>query len=612
VTRDRSNRRLDLPCIVAGLVGLGLFAAYVAFELRLPRGPAEFVFWPPLEPLPFAAIRGFTYEQLARHVSRLVLLGPALLALSVAAARCWRISLPSEPALRRLALLVAGASLAVTTWVMAGVLGGRAIFDDELTYKMQAQLLGEGRLAEDTVPPWGGELFTIWTRRGATGKYLFGEPLVQIVGNWLDMPALLHLPLAMLTLGLWYLQVKRDHDPLLAAWATILLAASPMLIITTATGLSHTTSLFCVVLAGIGCQEVMRGRESWGSLVLGTAIGFGVTVRAQTVLPAGVVLGAVAVWTLWRRRRFPGLLLFFASGGVWAVLVAVYDRALTGSALVLPWSLFEPLERYGFGQPLAGDPFVHDLRTAVENLLVVAVRMNGWWLGWPLSLGLLGVWVWLVRSMRGVGVWLAVGAAIVAFHVPYYSTGVSETGPIYFYELLLPLSLLGAQAVVALLDRAPRFGAAFLVVHMVLGTGSFLWEKVSRVEREVEMIHGPVEATLTQVKTPALVIFEPALQESLRLGWLNSGFPKRERAENAPIVHYPRGRPDATAALRRRYSYRHCYYYRIDPQQIRPQLLPCEAAEQLLVRPNELPGPALAIQSTAMRKGLLDPFARRR
>ena len=164
--------------LVAAVAGVAILAIYAWIELRLPRGPQEFAYFPFMtDPMPFAPMRGFTFEQLVRHLGRIFLLGPALACLAYALVKVRRIEPPRPEVLRLIVIVAVGLSLMVTAAVMAGVLKGRAIVDDELAYSQQADLLRTGRLAENTVPPWGWEVFTVGTRLGATGKYLFGEPL---------------------------------------------------------------------------------------------------------------------------------------------------------------------------------------------------------------------------------------------------------------------------------------------------------------------------------------------------------------------------------------------------------------------------------------------------
>ncbi len=592
-----------LPSVAAVAGGLAYLALYVWLEGLLPRGRQEFAYFPFLaDPLPFAPMRGFTFEQLARHLGRTFLLGPALLLLAFAAARRWRLRPPGQEARRRLLIGVAGVSVALTALVMIFVLRGRAIVDDELIYRQQADLLISGRLAEDTVPRWGNEVFTIRTRIGATGKYLFGEPTVQVPGTILGLPALLHLLLAPLALWAWYRSLRFDTGAGVAAWATLLVAVSPMFILTNALALSHTTTLACVTLAGLGYQWARHGRPIGGAALTGAALGFGLTVRPQVIVPVGLVLGLATLFQLVRRGRRLAVAVLIASGSFWLLLIAAYNWALSGSALTLPWYLFKPGERFGFGE-VGGVAFIHTPQAAVENLLVTAVRFNGWWLGWPLSFGLIAAWLVLGRPRDGARLWLAAGAALILFNVFYYSTGISETGPIYYFELLLPAAVIGAHAVVRGLERWPRAATAILLVHFAAGTTSFLWENLARLDRLVTTIHAPAEALLEKIEPPALLIHENHWRESMRFGWVWS-FPMRLRSDRHPVVTFPRGQPEDVFALLKHYSGRACWYYRLDPATRKPRLMRCRYARELLVEKRR-PGRNMRIASTAERLGFL-------
>ena len=583
--------------------GVALAAAYVAAERALPRGPAEFAYAPDLfVPLPFAAMRGFTFEQLASHALRLLLLGPALLLLWRGLLPRVRLRPPTAADLRRLALGAAAVGLLVSAATLA-LLRGRALYDDELTYRMQAELLAQGRVAEDRLPRWGHEPFTIWTPRGATGKYLPGEPLVQVPGTLLGVPALVHLPLAALTLAAWAAAVRRRAGPDASAWATVLVALSPMFVLTTATGLSHASALACAALAALGYEWLRAERPFAGAALLGLALACLLAVRPHSALAVGAVLGPLALARLLRARRFAAAALLATCAAAGLLAVALYDRAVTGSPWTLPWSLYEPVEHYGFGNVLEGSRYLHGPRQALENLLVSAVRFNGWWLGWPASLALL--FVPGALSRRALGAWGAVAIAAVLLHVGYYSPGVSDTGPVYYYELLLPASLAGAAA---LREAVARWGGrALLLVALAfgLGTGSFLAEQTARLGRLVELVHERPEAALAALEPPALLLHETSGQENLRLGWI-FGFPLRERRLEAPVLTFPRGTPEQAAALRRRFPERACWYYRVDPQRLAPELRRCADAEALLARPRPLPGPRLFLPSTARRLGLVD------
>lgn len=591
-------------------IGFGalLLGVYFTLELALPRGLAEFSHYPYFaHPMPFAPMRGFTFEQLARHALRLLVMGPALWLLWLGLVERAEVSAPTLPTLRRLTLAACLASLAVATGVLVFALEGRAIVDDELTYRQQAALLAEGRLADPELPVPVGEAFTIQTEVGATGKYLPGEPLVQVPGVFLGLPALGHLPLAALTLWLWFLVLRRDAGETVALWGTLLLALSPMFMLTTATALSHTTTLCAVVVAGLGVQWIRDERPLLGAVLLTSALGFGLLVRLQAIVPVGAVLGTVGLYYLVRRRRWAALGLAAVVGAAWLTLAALYIQTLTGSVTSLPWDLFEPREHYGFGPVWDNRFFVHTVGTALENLAVTAVRFNGWWLGWPLSLGLVWLWWKVGRPRKGLGLWAAVGLACVLFLVPYYSTGVSDTGPVYYFELLLPASLLGALALAASLERWPRRTALALVLHLLLASGTFLWENVSRLDRLADLIHGPPDSALATVETPAILFYEFNRTEAPTIGWVWSYFPKRWRSDRDPIVTFPYGGPQLVEMIEARFPGRHCHYYRVDPFTATPELYRCDTPEAraLMARSPNRDAPALRATPTAEELGLM-------
>src|SRR5262249_15387311 len=150
-----------------------------------------------------------------------------------------RVPVPAPTNLRRLLWISCLGGLGVTAGLMLLVLRGRAIFDDELAYSMQATFFSEGRL---TGPDLGLDPndFSNWmTARGSTVKYLPGEPLLQVLGVQLGVPALSHLGIFALTLFGWYQLLRRCAGQRIATFGTVALACSPMAIFTSATGLSH-------------------------------------------------------------------------------------------------------------------------------------------------------------------------------------------------------------------------------------------------------------------------------------------------------------------------------------------------------------------------------------
>ena len=602
------------------LAGIVLLICSQVGVHSIPQGPSEFAYAPFTPgPLPFSPMRGFTVEQLGHHLLRLVLAAPGLLLLvfglnglsdrhlSLAAGR---LNLPRRlhP---RLALAASLGSLLLMAGLMFFVFQGRAIVDDELTYRMQAMLLADGVLGRTEPSLHALDIFSIRSLVGVTGKYYPGEPLVQVPGSLLGYPALMHLPLAALTLLLLYRGTRLQAGKVIASWAVVLLACSPMFIFSTPTGQSVSTALFSVVLAAYGYVHIVHRCPWLGSLILGVAVGFGMTVRPQTMAPVGLVLVVAALARLLPRRRVGAALLLVVTLAAWATLILLYNEVITGSYTTMPWSLIKPIERYGFGNVWEISSYRHTLYTMLQNLGVVAVRFNAWWLGWPVSLALAWLWFRVGRPMDGAVTWLLAGLAVIVFEAGYYSTGVSDTGQVYHFELLAPAAVLGANAIRQALLSAPRWTVILLAANFGLGSSAFLVYQTQRMIRLVDAIHADTDALLARVQTPAILYHDVRCSETLEIGWIHTSFPRRYRSPRDPIIAYPRPEVDKLAAHLKHFEGRSCWYYRRDPEDGKPELYRCEDARQLMSRPysDTTNSYCLSLKSTAERLGWYDPWA---
>ncbi|HTQ02673.1 MAG TPA: hypothetical protein VMI54_02410 [Polyangiaceae bacterium] len=604
-TRVLVSRRGARAALVAGVL---LTLGYFAYVASVPRGPWEFGYAPfSPEPLPYSPMRGFTYEQLWNHVARLGLLAPGLagLTLGIYGLRPPRF----RPSATQVMWLAVAAALGLTAFLMFGVLKGRVIFDDELVYRMQARFYSEGHLASRALPFAPSDMFTIRTRIGYTGKYLPGEGLVQLVGVLTGVPALLHLPLLGVTLAAWHRAVALRAGARFAAFATTALALAPTVAFTSATGLSEPTSLCAVALAGLGLEWARSERPFAGSVVAALAIGFGLATRPQSLFPAAAVLAPCLAFELWRRRAWLPLGVFVLLLGAALAAIGAYDAALSGTPFKLPWSLQCAIEHYGFGRVWKYEAYEHTPLTALENLGVVLVRFNAWWLGLPCSLAVLVAWVWFRLADRRFVVWYAVGVAVVAFEFLYYSPGTSDTGPIYHYELLLPGSLIAASVADAWLARAPALATTAFALHAVLGTLVFDTEQAARVARLVDTIHRDSDAALAQIHRPALLFHEVRGSERRPIGWVFDTFPERNRGQADRVVTFPLVPAPFRALIRAAYPGRDCYYYRRNPDSEKPELHRCEDATALMDRPfAEDDRRGLWIEPTAYRVTPFNPF----
>jgi len=403
--------RAAFLCLIAGLLLLCGFAFALT---RIPHTINEFAYAPfTPEPLPWAPMRGFTFEQAVDHAARIFLLGPALALIAYGAWRSWRFERLAEridP--RRLAIAASAFSILLTSVMILGVLRGRPIVDDELTYSSTARFYRFGQMGWEVPPGFIREPFSVITNVGLTGKYLPGESLVQVPGVIFGIPALMHIPLAALILFCVWRATRKLGGEQLAGWTTALVALSPMFIYCNATGQSQTSSLAAVALAGLGYAEAKTARPWLGAVLVGAGVVFGVFCRIQAMMPIGTVLVIATAWLLYRSRAFAPLAAMFVILAAGAATLGWYNDHLTGSPLTLPWNLFTPAEHFGFGRVWTVDDYTHNFRTMIENLIVVTIRMNVWWLGWPLGILLLVYWWRSGHPTAGaLPVWLIASAA---------------------------------------------------------------------------------------------------------------------------------------------------------------------------------------------------------
>jgi hypothetical protein len=592
------------------VLGLALMLGYAAWQWQEPHGAHEFAYAPfSVEPMLYSAMRGFTYEQLWGHLRRVALLGPGLALFAWALSGWLRLSPPRD--LTRVCWLVSCVSLLVTAVLMLGVLRGRAISDDELTYAMQGEFMSEGRVNGLDLGLTPAEPFSVPTLGGYTGKYLPGEGFMQIPGILLGVPALSHLALLAVTLWAFHRCLVYSSGPRLAALGTIALACSPMLMFTSATGLSHASALMWVVLMGLGLERARAGMPVSGSLLAGSSFAAGLLTRPQSLAPIGAVLGVLLLVELFRKRQWLALVVLVVTTSVGCGALLGYDWLLSGDPWRLPWFLECGAEHFGFGRVWVTQSYEHTPWKALQNLGSVALRLNSWWLGLPASLGVLVAWVALGRRTAGAGCWFWAGAAVLVFQFFYYSPGASDVGSIYHYELLLPGAVVAAVVADAMLERLGTAAPTILLCALVLGSGSWLVEQGLRLHRLVSFIHRDSDQVLARVSAPALLIHEVAPDESLVRGWLFNKFPWRFRSQRDEVVTFPRITPDIVERANRIYPGRSCWYFRYLPGTDRPELLRCEAARELLARSvvSTEGGRSFWYPPTAYKLTSYDPFA---
>ena len=87
-------------------------------------------------------------------------------------------------------------------------------------------------------------------------------------------------------------------------------------------------------------------------------------------------------------------------------------------------------------------------KVGLPNILLSGIRQNIWLFGWPLSF----VFLFFVKMNRFVAFLLAWGFAHCVFYLFFWSPGINLTGPVYYYEMIVPEVILSAYGIERLHD----------------------------------------------------------------------------------------------------------------------------------------------------------------
>jgi len=576
--------RVRVGAVVGGalLAVLGLVAL-----VMIPRGPSEFAYFPFDLAWPFGLGRGLGVAELAAHVVGPVLLGPAVGLITWGLAPAVPVLVPGPALTRRIAWILGGVSTGLAALVTVGLVRGRPLVPDELSYASQARQFLEGRLLAPVPDGYAVEAFDILAPAGGgvTAKYLPGEALVQLPGVLVGLPALLHVPLLALALLCLWRAARLHAGERVATTILGLLALSPMLILVTGTGLSHTAAFAAIAVAAYGEALTLKDRPWVGGLLVGLGVAVCAWMRPQVAAPVGGIFVMYAALHLVRRRPLAlvalGLPLVACVAGV-----AAYDVLVTGHPLKLPWSVSG--ERWGFGSPIDGLNHWHGPAQGAQNLISNSVRFSTWWIGWPSGFVLLWMYLRVGRPMGTLRSWVFASLAQVVFMIPYFAPGIYDVGPIYHLEGMLGAAVVGGLALAGLWDQRPRVATALVGTWLVLGTLPALLWGGARLNRLLDYVHAPANAALAALPDePSLLLVEPDCTGRIGRGSMMVAFPRRSRLASAQRVILPRPPAHHLSEFRAFWGERACYYTHVDDTGT-VQVLPCDQAGPFLDRPTVL------------------------
>jgi hypothetical protein len=281
------------------------------------------------------------------------------------------------------------------------------------------------------------------------------------------------------------------------------------------------------------------GRERWYALC-GLLLGASFVTREAASILFALPLGARLVTA----RRWDAAQQVVAYGLPFVALYLAYNSWLTGSPTLLPRSLFDASDRFGFGDGI-GFHNRHTLAAGLANTDEMLTLLQLDLFGWPplFALGLLCVpfligraQAWDVLAAAGVFVFLVAYAA-------YFYHGIA-LGPRYYFEALPWLLLLAGRGAQILAELA-RSRLVVVGLLGLLSLNTVLFYVPLEIERRADFSGMPGGRTvsldfvhtgifgphLDDLPSPALVVTDDWWLYNTALAALNCA-----RLPNCPVL----------------------------------------------------------------------------
>jgi len=513
------------------------------------------------------------------YIWKVFLLMPAVILCSVALARIgFHFTLPEQMNDK----VVIGSILTVAAIIL--IFSTQFIFhetevtDDEDTYDFQAQTILAGRIVNPPPPVINNfrNVFIINNGSCWVGKYTLGHPLVIAFGMLFGNRYIGIIGISILTLFLIYCIVKELYgDKKLALLTLCLAAVSPFFYLVSSSRLSHTTTAFFLALFMYLFLRVRRmdniNVKMLFSVAAGLSVGYALNTRTLTAI--GFALPFVVVVVRDAMKNPPkNLLSYYMMGIGFLATVAImlwYNIKVTGNPMQFPFHYYSPAEEVSFGA------YGHTPLLGVKNFTVNLFRLNVSLFGFPLSL-LFVFFIFFTRKDNRDNFLLSIFGSFALFYFFYYSPGVSDLGPIYYYEMIIPLLILSARGIFAVIEFLSKYSIegktivyAFLLLSCLGAWSTYVPEKIRHVDHLTTQIREPYEVVKSSNIHHAVVL----IQQLPNKGWV-FGYRSTSPLLTDDIVYCRYADTVSNNALAQYYSDRNLYVLQYDEKAGKSELIP--------------------------------------
>lgn len=553
--------------LVLLLVALTLTVAFGLFAVGINAG------WPNFT----LATLSETAREWPRDIARRV---PA----RIRAVLCW----VARDRWDALALLAVIGSFVYVLWVALAEFQGQPHILDASAYLFQAKIFATGQLSAPAPADLGafqGPFMIVHDGRWFA-QYPPMTSALLALGVVLHTPWLVEPVLG--TLALWGIfRIGRHFYSGAVAWLALLLGAlSPFYTYLAASYMSHTMALFFTVYFLWMLVRFTRGWR-WYDLALAAIFAVGLLLTREF---SAAVIGVFATiyllggqWRALRQRAktiWPAFILATSILLSGLTIYLRYNLLQTGSATLLPRTLFFPGDRYGFGQGIGfygQHTFAAGMVILDQLLTILLIDLYGW----PFYLTLALLPLTFLRRDAGIRWDLFCALLLVVLvgaQAGYFYHGI-YLGPRYLFETLPFFLLLTARGVAGLgatLARVARWiGAARLSAPTATGVAGALLLVLLACNlfyyspRQAQMYQGYTGLPAgMKVDASAIYAFHPQQAIVLTNNWYIYNYilwPLNNPALRGEAIYAYATTPDALQRLHNAYPKRTLYMVEVAP-----------------------------------------------
>ncbi len=355
----------------------------------------------------------------------------------------------------RFALVLSLLTVLASLWVTTNIFESVPHIEDEMAYTWQAKVIARGEitLPSPSCPSCFLVPFVVDYHGLRFGKYPLGWPVVLSFGERFGARDLVNPLLAGWSIWLLYRLGKKLLDEKTALLAAFLAAGSPFLLMNSGSYLAHPWSMFltlCLALAWTDTFSPARTVPRWMTASV-SALSIGLLALTRPLTAVGVCLPFIvhALWLLLRSDQKTRLtvLLIGAGAGLISATHLLWQYAVTGNALLNPYTLWWPYDQVGFGPGVGLQEGGYQLGHAFQNLDFSLYFLYHDLFGWA-SFSWLFLPFGLIALRRNTRIWkiIAVIPSLIVVYMAYWVSS-SLLGPRYYYEALPSLALLSASGI---------------------------------------------------------------------------------------------------------------------------------------------------------------------